>query len=158
VKFWDSSALVPLCVAQPTTQRARAVHREDPDVVVWWGSVIECASAISRVHRDGFLSEKDVVAAQATLAHLRTTWFEIQPGDSVREQAIRLLRLHPLRAADALQLAAAGVDGISGDRHVRHVRRAASSGGGTRGAVGALRRSRSLESALVDNSARSRSE
>ena len=107
MKFWDSSALVPLCVAQPTTQRARAVHREDPDVVVWWGSVIECASAISRVHRDGFLSEKDVVAAQATLAHLRTTWFEIQPGDSVREQAIRLLRLHPLRAADALQLAAA---------------------------------------------------
>jgi hypothetical protein len=31
----------------------------------------------------------------------------VQPGDLVREQALRLLRVHTLRAADALQLAAA---------------------------------------------------
>lgn len=38
---------------------------------------------------------------------LRASWFEVQPGDAIREQALRLLRVHPLRAADALQLAAA---------------------------------------------------
>jgi uncharacterized protein len=107
VRFWDSSALVPLCVSQPATQRARALHREDPDAIVWWGSLVECVSAIQRVHRDGHLSERDATAAQAGLHQLRTTWFEIQPGDAIREQAVRLLRLHPLRAADALQLAAA---------------------------------------------------
>ena len=32
---------------------------------------------------------------------------EIRPLDRIRRRAIRLLRIHPLRAADALQLAAA---------------------------------------------------
>ena len=75
--------------------------------MVWWGSVVECASAISRVLRANHLAEKDARNAHALLRELRTTWFEVQPGDAVREQALRLLRLHPLRAADALQLAAA---------------------------------------------------
>jgi len=35
------------------------------------------------------------------------TWTEVLPSSQVREQAIRLLRVHPLRAADASQLAAA---------------------------------------------------
>ena len=36
-------------------------------------------------------------------------WQEVEAGDLVRETAIRLLRVHPLRAADSLQLAAAFV-------------------------------------------------
>lgn len=107
MRFWDSSALIPLCIAQPSTARARALHREDPQVVAWWGSIVECSSAISRVERAGVLSEADAGSARASLAQLRITWFEMQPGDVLREQATRLLRLHPLRAADALQLASA---------------------------------------------------
>lgn len=38
---------------------------------------------------------------------MSASWFEIQPGAALRDHAMRLLRLHPLRAADALQLAAA---------------------------------------------------
>jgi len=38
---------------------------------------------------------------------LKESWYEIYPGYAVREQALRALRLHPLRAADALQLTAA---------------------------------------------------
>jgi hypothetical protein len=41
------------------------------------------------------------------LKKLRSAWQEIQPGSSIKEQAVRLLRVHNLRAADALQLAAA---------------------------------------------------
>ena len=75
--------------------------------MVWWGSAVECASAIARLHRDGQLSAADERVARAMLAELSTAWYEIQPGTAVRDQAMRVLRVHPLRAADALQLAAA---------------------------------------------------
>lgn len=107
MRFWDSSALVTLVLEQPLTARARGLLTDDPEVVVWWGSAIECASAIARLHRDEVLSAPAATRARAVLATLRASWFEVQPGDAVREQALRLLRLHPLRAADAVQLAAA---------------------------------------------------
>ena len=43
------------------------------------------------------------------LAQLTASWQEVESGDLVRETAIRLLRVHPLRSADSLQLAAAFV-------------------------------------------------
>ena len=107
MRFWDSSALVPLLLEQPRTARARALLAEDKELVVWWGSPIECASAISRLHRDGQLTSREEAQARALLTTLKASWFEVQPGDAVREQALRILRLHPLRAADSLQLAAA---------------------------------------------------
>ncbi len=76
-------------------------------MVVWWGSQVECASAIGRLHREGHLTAVDEARARALLLTLRSSWFEVQPGDAIREQALRVLRLHPLRSADALQLAAA---------------------------------------------------
>lgn len=107
MRFWDASALVPLLLEQPRTARARELLGEDAELVVWWGSPIECASAISRLHRDGQLTSREEAQARALLTTLKASWFEVQPGDAVREQALRILRLHPLRAADALQLAAA---------------------------------------------------
>ncbi|MBA2291776.1 MAG: type II toxin-antitoxin system VapC family toxin [Gemmatimonadales bacterium] len=106
MRFWDSSALVPLCLRQPRTEAARALCTEDAEMVVWWGSAIECSSAIARLHRDGLLTAGEERAARNLLDLLRRSWYEVQPGDGVREQALRLLRVHPLRAADALQLAA----------------------------------------------------
>ena len=41
------------------------------------------------------------------LAEARRGWTEVPPIERVRDQATRLLRLHTLRAADSLQLAAA---------------------------------------------------
>jgi predicted nucleic acid-binding protein len=38
---------------------------------------------------------------------LSSQWTEVRPSNLVRDQASRVLLLHPLRAADALQLAAA---------------------------------------------------
>lgn len=107
MRFWDSSGLVPLCVAQPFTARARAWYDRDAELIVWWGSAVEWGSAIARLHREGGLTSGGESAAHRILAILRASWFEVQPGDAIREQAFRLLRLHPLRAADALQLAAA---------------------------------------------------
>lgn len=107
MKFWDSSALVPLCLAQPETKRSRELHRDDPEVAVWWGSHVECASAIARVQRSAGISGADASRALETLAAVLATSFEVTPADVVREQALRLLRIHALRAGDALQLAAA---------------------------------------------------
>ena len=107
MKFWDSSALVPLLLQQPQTKRVRHLLAEDDELVVWWGSAVECASAIAQLHRDGHLSAAAERDARSLLNVLRKSWFEVQPGDAVREQAMRLLRVHALRAADALQLAAA---------------------------------------------------
>lgn len=76
-------------------------------MAVWWGSPVECASAFARLQRDGILDREGEDAARAILALLSDSWHQVEPGDGLREQALRLLRLHPLRAADSLQLAAA---------------------------------------------------
>ena len=107
MRFWDTSAIVPLCLTQPATARATAVYRADPEMVVWWGTPIEFSSAIARLARDGHLTARGERDANALLATLARSWYEVQPGDAVRAQALRLLRVHPLCAADAQQLAAA---------------------------------------------------
>ena len=78
-------------------------------MLVWWATEVECASAIARLERDGALD--DVAGAEAfdRLRHLASGWHEVEPSDAVREAAVRFLRVHPLRAAGALQLAAAFV-------------------------------------------------
>jgi uncharacterized protein len=55
----------------------------------------------------GALSPQAVILALNRLAALAAGWHEIDPSDAIREAAARFLRVHPLRAADALQLAAA---------------------------------------------------
>lgn len=107
MRFWDSSAVVPLCVDQPARQRSLELHERDPGMVVWWGTRLECASALARLRREGLLGRTDEEAAWEVVDDLERGWHEVVPGLDVRESAERLLRLHPLRAADSLQLAAA---------------------------------------------------
>ena len=107
--FWDSSALVPLLAAEPRTPAVQAHYVRDSEVVVWWGSPVECASAIARLERDGALGPADTSESFSRLDALAPSWMEVEPTDEVREAARRFLRVHPLRAADALQLAAAFV-------------------------------------------------
>ena len=106
MKFWDSSAVVPLLVSEDRTDAALARLRDDPELAVWWGTLVECASAIARLEREGAESAR-VAEAFARLDALARTWTEVEPHDEIRQVARRLLRVHPLRAADALQLAAA---------------------------------------------------
>ena len=65
MRFWDSPALVPLMLTQPRTERAKQLLKEDPELVVWWGSAVECASAIARLHQDGQLTQSEEQAARA---------------------------------------------------------------------------------------------
>lgn len=104
--FWDSSALVPLCIHEMTSRQAQShLHRFLP--VVWWTSTVEVHSAISRLHRLGKLKDIEKKGALARLDVLRRGWREILPGDRLRDLATQLLDSYELRAADSLQLAAA---------------------------------------------------
>lgn len=105
--FWDSSALVPLLVSEAATRSVAASYARDPEVVVWWATPVECASTVARLEREQALSFADAGRALARLDALASSWLQVEPSDEVRETARRFLRVHPLRSADALQLAAA---------------------------------------------------
>jgi predicted nucleic acid-binding protein len=85
----------------------QALADKDPDMLVWWGSEVECVSALARLEREGSLAAPVLKIALGRLRQLSAAWHQIDPIDAVREAALRFLRVHPLRAADALQLAAA---------------------------------------------------
>lgn len=107
MRFWDTSALVPVLVDEPATSAARRSLAEDRSVVVWWGTGVECTAAVSRASRDGRLSPPAHGSALRDLEAWRAEWIEVEPTSPLRLVAERLARTHPLRAADALQLAAA---------------------------------------------------
>lgn len=107
MKFWDSSAIVPLLVAEPSTKDMQSLAARDGNMLVWWATAVECASALARLERDGGLDEAAATSAFDRLKQLGASWHEVEAGDAVRDAAIRFLRVHPLRAADALQIAAA---------------------------------------------------
>lgn len=105
--FWDSSAIVPLLADEPDSDRRVRLLSEDPVIVAWWGTAVECESSIQRRLREGMLSRTQARTAQNQLTKLAESWHEVPPSPVVRTLAVRLLRTHPLRAAEVLQLAAA---------------------------------------------------
>jgi uncharacterized protein len=107
LKYWDSSALVPLLVKQEMTAPLQQLYAEEQRLLTWWGTEVECASAVSRLEREALLSTHSATAALQRLDALARSWHQIEPVDAVRITAKRFLRVHALRAADALQLAAA---------------------------------------------------
>jgi predicted nucleic acid-binding protein len=107
MSFWDSSALIPLCVRQPGSSLMERLHRVRSTSVVWWASLVECRSGLERERRSGSLTFEQKQQAQRLLDQLAESWMEVVPTAAVRERALRVLAVHELRAADALQLAAA---------------------------------------------------
>jgi uncharacterized protein len=109
VKFWDASAIIPLLVLERQTGQIQSLARQDPDLLVWWGSEVESVWALARRGREAAFDARAIVLALERLQKLAAAWHEVEPSDLIRESAIRFLRVHALRAADALQLAAAFV-------------------------------------------------
>ena len=107
MKFWDSAAITPLLVKESESPTRAAQLQADPELLVWYGTPAEVESAICRRERETALDAVAASNARAKLAVLARSWSEVQPSPLVRARAIRLLRVHPLRAADAFQLAAA---------------------------------------------------
>lgn len=107
MRFWDSSAVVPLLLEEPATAGMLDLSRDDPEIVVWWGTRLECISALRRREREGALDAVSVRRALELLDALSDSWAEVLASARVRSAAERALAVHSLHAADALQLAAA---------------------------------------------------
>ncbi len=107
MRFWDSSAVVPLIVAQAASPLADGWLSEDPELALWTLTSVELVSAIRRLVRERALGEREASTAEVRADELIRASHVIVNVETVKSQARRLLRLHPLRAADAMQLGAA---------------------------------------------------
>jgi len=87
----------------------KALLADDPELTVWWATIVECESAVARRERRGEMEPEEAKRALQSLEGLQRGWLEIPPSEQVREPARRLVRVHDLRTADAFQLAAARV-------------------------------------------------
>jgi predicted nucleic acid-binding protein len=105
--FWDSSALVPILLPEARSEALTALLSADKEVVIWWATPLECQSGLYRRHRDSPLTSPQIREMTERLRAFVEHADTIAPTDDVRRRAARLLASHALRAADALQLAAA---------------------------------------------------
>lgn len=107
MKFWDTSALVPLVVDEAATEPARRLLSEDPAVIVWMLSGVELLSALARLGRSSSGLDDLLPALRHDVLTQFTRWATVTDVDGVRRRAERLVGVHPLAAADAMQLGAA---------------------------------------------------
>jgi predicted nucleic acid-binding protein len=116
--FWDSSALVPICLRQQSSASVQQLS-DQYDVVAWWATPVEARSAFARELRAGTLSRLEYQQALRRFDVIGHGWHEIQPAEQLRQIAESMLERYQLRGADALQLAAAYVwsDGRPFERH-----------------------------------------
>ena len=106
IAFWDTSALVPLCLRQTATPRVSSLYKKY-QAVVWWGTSVELASALARLLRMKQLDPSDWAKARQAAMILAEGWLVIQPSVALRSRACGLVDRYDLHAADSLQLAAA---------------------------------------------------
>ena len=104
--FWDSSALVALCATQSSTPEALR-WKQHYNIVIWWGTPVEIASALARFLRTGFLDTREWGEASQLSQRLARLWYVIEPSPALRAGAVEIVQRYDLRSGDAWQLAAA---------------------------------------------------
>ncbi len=107
MRFWDSSAIVPLLLRQAASSKADIWLAEDPRVATWTLAPVEVTSALWRLVREHALAEDEARGADQRALELAASSHAVVDVESVKGLGQRLLRVHALRAADALQLGAA---------------------------------------------------
>ena len=107
MRFWDTSALVPLVMEEPASALVLGWIRDDPDVALWGLTRLELASAIERAVREGRVPPPARQPALRRVERIAGDAHEVADLAAVRVRAVPLVARHPLRAADAVQLGAA---------------------------------------------------
>lgn len=105
--FWDSSAVVPLLVVERRSREMLDLLRADNALTLFWATSVECHSALQRRRREAELPPAAITPALRRLEDLVEDADIVEPVNGILQRAERLLAVHPLRAADAMQLAAA---------------------------------------------------
>ncbi len=107
MNYWDSSALVTLFVEQSQSEKYLKKIKQDAEVLTAWHAVPECVSAFCRLQRENFITEAQLNTLIRHLEEAAENWYIITPGKRLEKLTLRSLRVHPLRAMDAIHLAAA---------------------------------------------------
>ncbi len=114
MRFWDTSALVPLFIDEPATDEVRRTLADDSAVIVWSATSVELFSAMARLRRSSTGVADLLLLARREVLQRWNEWTPVTNLAAVTSRAQRLVDVHPLKTLDALQLAAAIV--ASGDR------------------------------------------
>ncbi|HVO96091.1 MAG TPA: type II toxin-antitoxin system VapC family toxin [Terriglobales bacterium] len=109
VRFWDTSAIIPLWLAEQGSTRAKSWYRHDPDVIVWTLTRVEVFSALARRRREAPAAASRLLSVRRDFLRAWEQWSEVTAVEIVRRHAERIVESYPLRAADALQVGAAVV-------------------------------------------------
>lgn len=107
MKFWDSSAIVPLIVDEEETDYCLKTLSGDQEMLIWCLSKVEVISALCWLVREKSLTETEFQKAKKRFSDIIERSHEVKAIQNVRARALRLLEVHPLHAADACQLASA---------------------------------------------------
>jgi uncharacterized protein len=107
LRYWDTSALVPLIVREDASDLVDEWLHADDGVCTWGLTRVELASAVERRTREGVLTAAQRVEALKLVSALSAAATEVLDLESVRVRATSILARHSLRTADAVQLGAA---------------------------------------------------
>ena len=107
MRYWDSSALIPLLLEEPGSTGMMAALEDDPFVLTSAYATVEITSALWRRRHDGQMTLEVHQSADRVLADLAQTWVELKVSQTIINLAVDVLSRHRLRAGDALQLATA---------------------------------------------------
>lgn len=107
LRFWDSSALLALAAREVASEKMDILLQRDSEVAFWWGAPLACLTSLADAKRRERISGLGFDRGRAVIDHLRARSYEIQPTGEVRARAARLVSVHPLKADQALELAAA---------------------------------------------------
>ena len=107
MRFWDSSALVPLLLAESRSPLMNEMLLDDREIVAAAITPIEISSVLWRRRHAGILKLDAHTVADRRFASLTTRWWQVAQSERVIESALHLVTKHALRSLDALQLASA---------------------------------------------------
>lgn len=107
IAFWDTSAIIPLCVRQDATFEARRVGRLFSRRIIWCGTAVEFHSSISRLKRTGEIEAKGCSLALKQWFRFQRLVHEVRAIDALVSLAVEMPERYGLRSLDAFQLASA---------------------------------------------------
>jgi predicted nucleic acid-binding protein len=109
MRFWDSSALIPLLIREDSSEQMRQLLASDHHILASAITPIEIQSSLWRRRHHQEMDADQHTTAEQAFGKLSESWSEIEDTPVTRQIALELITRHVLRAADALQLAAAVV-------------------------------------------------
>ena len=106
MRFWDTSAIVPLVTKEEQTPRMQQVIAADGNVAVSFITPVELTSTIWRRGRRWY-DQPSFRRSLFKIAEIEANWMMIDEHEPIIKSARQLITKYVLRSGDAIQLAAA---------------------------------------------------